>query len=1280
MAVIVVKRDGREEKFYYRKLYRSIEKAVIDGGMSKEDALDIYNEVMSQLAGDEKVDSKKISDLVEKTMIEKILENPKWEEAAKRYALARIYNDVYGKGRWSSFNDVDLSFTFNAIKVLEARYLLKNPETQRYRETPSMLHKRVASFLARVEEKYGKSKEEIEEIENEFLRLLNTHRFKPNTPTLMNADTELGILSACFVVPVRDSITTPRGDGIYDALRAQAVIFQQGGGTGFDFSELRPRNDTVSSTAGVSSGPISFMRLFDLNTEVIKQGGKRRGANMGVMHVWHPDIFDFIHAKTGELKDANLQNFNISVGVYDYFMEAIEKGEKLPLINPRKTDLLGMKDSRYYAIVKARHSLKEDWVKDIIARELEEKGSVPYEDSLIITIEEALSIAEEKGAIVDWVDPAKIFELIYKSAWEGGDPGLLFIDEINRRHPTWYLGKINATNPCVSGDTRILTPEGWKTAEEIFLEAKKNGIARGVTVDEQILGEGGEPTAYKTELITITGDEAVYRTIHGDTLDLKVPAKVESWVWHVGRKPGLKVITEEGYEITVTYDHKFLTPEGWKTAEELGPGDKISVARLHPAFASYDGNASLDEDVAFALGWLVGDGSFNKHYVAWFFSEEDKAAEERVRRGIELLGGNPLSHTYLLSKTEHKVQYNKGTRVYKNILDIIGGFLEKSRDRKIPDVVWKLQPKALAAFLRGLFTADGYVDNDRAVRLTSASLELLKEVQILLTAFGIQSTIYERPYAGVFHYTTKDGEEKTYKSIGYYELVIKGYSRKLFKDLIGFESIKKMEKLKLDKVKRDSLWATVKEIISIGDVDFYDFTVPLHHNYIANGLINHNCGEEPLLEWENCNLGSINLEKYVYEDEKGVPHVNWKELAEDVRVAIRFLDNVIDANRHPLPQITEANLRTRKVGLGVMSWARMLIRLRIPYDSPDAVKLAWAVSEWIAYHAYLESMQLAREKGTFPAWNPELYRFVWRTKKHGKPEDLLKLAGVPVKGEGIAERLIEERGEVNWDWLEQQIKKYGLRNAALLSIAPTGTISILSGASSSIEPLFALAFMRFVSVGQFIEVDSLFLKDLAKYELDNPDLIMEIAQTGSIADNKYLPRTLRRVYRVAHDIDPEWHLLHQAAWQAWVDAGVSKTVNLRHDEPPETVRRVYLLAWKLGVKGITVYRDKSKSSQVIEFGVKKEKQAEEIREENPPETEATESEPKPALVIEATRTDAVKKEVKVEAVRPPEDSSHETRETAGRARVRLGKGKVSKIIEVVTASEDYAGGCLTCDA
>ncbi|MCE4614148.1 MAG: adenosylcobalamin-dependent ribonucleoside-diphosphate reductase [Desulfurococcales archaeon] len=885
MVVTIIKKNGSKEKFYYRKLYKSIERAILAGGLSRDEALNLYNEVMSQLAHDNVILSKKISDIVEKTMIEKILENPKWEEPAKRYALARIYNDVFGKGNWWEFNSIDLTFTFNAIKVLEARYLLRNPETSRYLETPYMLHKRVAKFLAKVEERYGKGEGEIKQIENEFLRLLNTHRFKPNTPTLMNADTKLGILSACFVVPVRDSITTPRGDGIYDALRAQAIIFQQGGGTGFDFSELRPRNDAVSSTAGVSSGPISFMRLFDVNTDVIKQGGKRRGANMGVMHVWHPDIMDFVKAKTGALKDANLQNFNISVGVYDSFMKALENGEKWPLVNPRKTDLLGLKDSRYYAIVEARHSIREDWVKDILAKELEEKGSVPYEDSLLITMEEALSIAESKGAIVDWVDPSKIFKEIYTSAWEGGDPGMLFIDEINRRHPTWYLGKINATNPC---------------------------------------------------------------------------------------------------------------------------------------------------------------------------------------------------------------------------------------------------------------------------------------------------------------------------------------------------------------------------------------------------------GEEPLLEWENCNLGSINLEKYVYEDEKDVPHIDWEGLAKDVMVAVRFLDNVIDANRHPLPQITGANLKTRKVGLGVMGWARMLIRLRIPYDSQDAVKLAWIVGEWITYYSYKESMLLAKEKGTFPAWNPDLYRFVWRTKKHDNPEDLLSIAGLPVKGEGIAGRLLRERGKVDWDKLEEEIKGTGLRNAALLSIAPTGTISILSGASSSIEPLFALAFMRFVSVGQFIEVDSLFLKDLAKYELDDPELILEIAQTGSIAGNKYLPRTLRKVYKVAHDIDPEWHLLHQAAWQAWVDAGVSKTVNLRQDEPPETVRRVYLLAWKLGVKGITIYRDRSKSTQVIEFGVKKEPQPDKVSKEKQVVERTVPEEPKPALIIEA---ESKSEETAIENVEvTSEPSGSETRETAGKAKVRLGRGKVSKIIEVVTASEDYAGGCLTCDA
>ncbi|MCE4602241.1 MAG: hypothetical protein F7C08_00700 [Desulfurococcales archaeon] len=1260
----VIKRDGRVEEFSVEKLRASIEKALEGAGLAGM-AEEVLSKVLRELEGESQVFSASIADRVERVMVEMGISDSRWFEAAKRYELAHLYNDVYGKDGWTRFDPRDLDLSFNAIKVLEARYLLKDPETWRFRETPQMLFRRVARTIASVEYRYGASEEEVKRLEEQFYDLISSRRFMPNTPTLMNAGTRLGILSACFVIPVRDSMTTPEGEGIMDSLRAQALIHQHGGGTGFDFSELRPEYDVVSSSGGLSSGPLSFMKLFDVATDVVKQGGKRRGANMGIMHVWHADIEKFIVAKTGELKDVHLQNFNISVGFYDDFFYRVASDMEWYLINPRKTDLSGRGDSRQYAIVRARHYIQDDWVQEIILDELEERGgSIALEDSKIITLNEALLIAKLEGAVTKTVKARELLQRIVEGAWDSGDPGFINIDEINRRHPVWYLGKINATNPCVSGDTRILTPRGWIEARELFMEAKRSGRRVPVEVDEEYLGEGGEPIAYETTLISSDGEAPIYKTVHGDTLRLQIPKKTRAWVWYVGRKPGLQVRTREGYTITVTHEHKFLTPEGWKEARELKPGDKILTGRIHPVYTDdvITGEYDLDEDIAFSLGWLVGDGTFNKHYVAWYFSEDDKIAEDRVRRGLAKIGGNPLSHTYMLSKSEHKIQYNNSTRLYKNIVALLGvNELQQSRDRKLPEIVWRLSPKSLRAFLRGLFTADGTVDNDKAIRLTSASRRLLEEVQILLSIFGIQSVIYERPYQREFKYHTKNGEERIYKAQGYYELVIKGYSRKLFKELIGFEDVRKLEKLELKKTKRDSIWATVDSVEDVGLVDFYDFTVPGTHTYIANGLINHNCGEEPLLPWEPCNLGSINLELYVVEED-GKTIIDWEALARDVRLAVRFLDNVIDANDPPLGQIREANLRTRKVGLGVMGWARMLIRLGIPYDSPDAIRLAWHVAEWIAWNAYEEGVEIARKKGPFPAWDARLYRWLHETLPFKSPEEYLRVVWEETGRSDLLEpptsrltEILAGKPETKWEETKRKAMEWGLRNATYLSIAPTGTISIIAGASASIEPLFALAFVRQVAVGTFIEVEPLFLEELRRLEMDDPEVIETIAETGSVAHLKWVPRRLRRIYRTAHDIDYEYHLLHQAVWQAWVDAGTSKTINMRHDEPVESVWRTYWLAWRLRIKGTTIYRDRSKSQQVIYFGVKK---SEDDKQEKDDDI-------KPVAVVEPRREK-----------RKEEAPTSEAKKAPKRVRVRLGKGKVKQLI---TVAEDYAGGCPTCD-
>ncbi|MEM0453385.1 MAG: adenosylcobalamin-dependent ribonucleoside-diphosphate reductase [Sulfolobales archaeon] len=783
---MVLKKDGRVENLSLLKLRESIIKAL--SGCALDNYVDeILDEVLESIKGKDSVASKYLSDLIEKAFSSRIVNDVSFELAARRYLLARIYNDVFGKGKWRKFEDEDLKFTFQALKVLESRYLLKDSKTLRYLETPKMLFMRVAEYIASIEG------DKSQFYANKFFELMINRKFMPNSPTLMNSKTKLGLLSACFVLPVRDALTTLDGDGIMDSLRASALIHQQGGGTGYSFSELRPEGDVVASTAGVASGPVSFMKMYDAATEVIKQGGRRRGANMGVLHVWHPDILKFIRSKSGELKDVNLQNFNISVGVYDSFMKAVEESSLWGLVNPRLTSLNpNVNDSRNYAIAWSRYYMSDEWVQEYIINELESAGgSIPLDQSLIITYDEAMEIAKRENAIVNMLSAVEIFNEIIRCAWESGDPGLLFIDTINRRHPVWYLGKINATNPC---------------------------------------------------------------------------------------------------------------------------------------------------------------------------------------------------------------------------------------------------------------------------------------------------------------------------------------------------------------------------------------------------------GEVPAREWESCNLGSINLESYVNEVD-GKPTILWEELATDVKLCIRFLDNVIDLNKYPLPQIEKETKKSRKVGLGVMGWAHMLVKLNIPYNSVDALYLAYYLSEWILYNAYFSSVELAKERGPFPEWNPKLYKPVWVDAK--QLEEIIKIGGIASTppSEHVS-RIISERPKVDWELLRNEMLKHGLRNATVISIAPTGTISIIAGTSSSIEPIFALAFVRQVSVGTFIEVNQLFLDYLRKVGLDEPEVIKTIANSGSVLHNPFIPKNLRRIFLTAHDIEPLWHLLHQAVWQQWTDQGVSKTINMRAEATIDDVRNVYVLAWKLGCKGITVYRDKSKTRQVIQFGLK----------------------------------------------------------------------------------------------
>lgn len=668
----IVKRDGRVVPFDPGRITSAIYRAALSVDLDRKDLAEKLSAKVINYLGQRSDQQATPGVEAVQDAVEHILIGEGYENIAKAYILYRKKRaEIRDTKKLMGVED-ELKLGLNALRVVKRRYLLKDNDG-RVIETPAQLFRRVAGVIAEVDTNYHK-KADIKKTEEEFYQLMTSFKFLPNSPTLMNAGTDIGQLSACFVVPVLDSLKE-----IFNAVKYMALIQQSGGGTGFSFSRLRPKGDVVNSTKGIASGPVSFMQVFDSATEVIKQGGKRRGANMGVLRVDHPDIEEFIMIKS---REGILSNFNLSVAITDRFMQALQHDEEYELINPRT------------------------------------------------------------GKAVRKVSAKSIFDLIVHMAWQTGDPGLLFIDEVNRHNPTPWAGEIESTNPCA---------------------------------------------------------------------------------------------------------------------------------------------------------------------------------------------------------------------------------------------------------------------------------------------------------------------------------------------------------------------------------------------------------EQVLLPFESCNLGSINLAKMLKDGK-----VDWKELGKTVRSAVHFLDNVIDANQFPLDRIRKITLDNRKIGLGVMGFAEMLISRGIPYDSEAALDLAEEIIKFIKKEAQDKSVELGQKRGAFPNFKES----IWDKKGFST-----------------------------------------MRNATHLTIAPTGSISIIAGCSSGIEPLFAVSFVRKVMEGtQLVETNSLFEKIAREEGFYSKELMMQIARTGTIQDSNEIPPKFRKVFLTALDIDPEWHVRIQAAFQKYVDNAIAKTVNMLPEASLDNVRDVFMLAYKLQCKGVTVYRYGSKKEQVLYLG------------------------------------------------------------------------------------------------
>lgn len=945
----------------------------------------------------------------------------------------------------------------NARITFEKRYLIKD-EKGNPLETPEDLLQRVAENIASIEKRHGLENPDIENITNQFYRIMDEARFMPNSPTLMNAGRELQQLSACFVLPLEDSM-----EGIFTALKNMALVQKTGGGTGFAFDRLRPNNDLVRSTNGVASGPISFLKIFDAATEAVKQGGTRRGANMGSLIYNHPNILDFICCKE---KEDEINNFNLSVTVSDEFMRKAIGEDPDPhynLINPRT-------------------------------------GEIYYDP--------------ETGEEIK-LDATAVFDMIVQKAWEKGDPGIIFIDQMNRHNPTPHIGIYETTNPCVPAGTFVHTIEGPKTVKDL--------IGKQAT-----LIVNGKPY--------LTTEKGFFST---------------------GIKQVFSLKTRAGYHLKATADHPVLKvvkktrnmlEKEWTAINELKPGDEI-IIHNHRSFAEWDG--LYGEKEGYLTGLLVGDGTLKTDKAllsVWTKPEEQK---ETSVMGEALAAAKTLPHRSDFTgwqKVSGRNEYRLSLAAIKKIALSLG--MTPGNKEITPYLETKTSSAFSRAFLRGLFDADGSVQGTQnkglSVRLSQSNLGQLKAVQRILARFGINSTIYEnRRMEKYTSLPNGKGGKSSYKTRSQHELTIANDNLEIFKDMIGFYDSNKQSRLTtlLEKYRRtpnrERFTAVVESVSPEEYEEVYDVQVPGINAFDANGLVVHNCGEQPLLPYEACCLGSINLGKYVTGESK----IDWNGLAEDIETIVRFLDNVIDASNYVIPEIAAMHKEgNRKIGLGIMGWHDMLVKLGITYDSEEAITTAEQIMEFINTRAKEKSAALAKERGVFPNFESSIY-------DTGKEEDRV-------------------------------------RNATRTTIAPTGTISILAGASSGIEPYFSIAFIRKNILGglDLPEVNPLFLEIARQEGFYSEELIQEIARSGKIPEGSDVPKKYKELFKTAMEIDYSWHVKHQAAFQKHTDNAVSKTINLKQDATTDDVRYAYISAWQAGCKGITIYRDASRTKQVLNTG------------------------------------------------------------------------------------------------